>query len=70
MAANSDIQKGGNEPSIDFNDTLLTTRAILEGMRKFGVKKMFFASTSAVYGEMLDVELTEITGGLRGKTCF
>lgn len=64
LAANSDIQKGGKEPSIDFNDTLLTTRALLEGMRKAGVKKMFFASTSAVYGEMPDVELTETTGGL------
>lgn len=64
LAANSDIQKGGKEPGIDFNDTLLTTRAILEGMRKANVKKMFFASTSAVYGEMLDVELTETTGGL------
>lgn len=29
MAANSDIQKGGKEPSIDFNDTLLTTRTLL-----------------------------------------
>lgn len=64
LAANSDIQKGGKEPSIDFNDTLLTTRTILEGMRKTNVKKLFFASTSAVYGEMLDVELTETTGGL------
>ena len=64
LAANSDIQKGGKEPSIDFNDTLLTTRALLEGMRKAEVKKMFFASTSAVYGEMLDVELTETTGGI------
>lgn len=64
MAANSDIQKGGREPSIDFNDTLLTTRSLLEGMRKSGVKKLFFASTSAVYGEMPDVELTETTGGL------
>lgn len=64
LAANSDIQKGGKEPSIDFNDTFLTTRALLEGMRKANVKKMFFASTSAVYGEMLDVELTETTGGL------
>ena len=64
LAANSDIQKGGREPSIDFNDTLLTTRTILEGMRKAGVKKFFFASTSAVYGEMLDMELTETTGGL------
>lgn len=65
MAANSDIQKGGKEPSIDFNDTLLTTRAILEGMRKYSVKKIFFASTSAVYGEMLDVKLSEITGGIK-----
>lgn len=64
LAANSDIQKGGKDPSIDFRDTLLTTRAILEGMRRYGVKKLFFASTSAVYGEMPDVELTEITGGL------
>ncbi len=64
LAANSDIQKGGREPSIDFNDTLLTTRALLEGMRKADVKKLFFASTSAVYGEMLDVDLTETTGGL------
>ncbi len=64
LAANSDIQKGGKEPSIDFNDTLLTTRAILESMRKHDVKKLFFASTSAVYGEMLDVELTETTGGI------
>ena len=65
MAANSDIQKGGKEPSIDFNDTLLTTRAILEGMRKADVKKLFFASTSAVYGEMPDVELNEDTGGIK-----
>lgn len=64
LAANSDIQKGGREPLIDFNDTLLTTRALLEGMRKAGVNKMFFASTSAVYGEMPDVELTEKTGEL------
>lgn len=65
LAANSDIQKGGKEPFIDFNDTLLTTRTLLEGMRKANVKNMFFASTSAVYGEMPDVYLTEKTGGLK-----
>ena len=65
MAANSDIQKGGKEPAIDFNDTLLTTRALLEGMRKAAVKNMFFASTSAVYGEMLDVVLNEEIGGIK-----
>ena len=36
-----------------------------EGMRKYNVKNMFFASTSAVYGEMLDVKLTETTGGIK-----
>lgn len=65
MAANSDIQKGGKEPSIDFNDTFLTTRALLEGMRKADVKNIFFASTSAVYGEKLDEILTEETGGIK-----
>lgn len=64
LAANSDIQKGGKEPSIDFNDTLLTTRALLEGMRKFNVKKMFFASSSAIYGDMKDQLLNESTGGV------
>lgn len=65
LAANSDIQKGGRDPSVDFNDTLLTTRALLEGMRKAGVSNLFFASTSAVYGEILDVKLTETTGGIK-----
>ncbi len=64
MAANSDIQKGGKDPAIDFNDTFLTTRTLLEGMRKANVKNLFFASTSAVYGELPDVKLTELTGGL------
>lgn len=65
LAANSDIQKGGKEPSIDFNDTLLTTRTILESMRRHNVPNLFFASTSAVYGEKVDEVLTEATGDLR-----
>ena len=65
MAANSDIQKSANDPSIDFNDTLLTTRVLLESMRKNNVKNIFFASTSAVYGEMPDIVLNEETGGLK-----
>lgn len=64
LAANSDIQKSAKDPSIDYRNTLLTTRTILEAMRKTSVKKLFFASTSAVYGEMLDITLSEDTGGL------
>lgn len=65
MAANSDIQKSANDTSIDFNDTLFTTRVLLESMRKNNVKNIFFASTSAVYGEMPDIVLNEETGGLK-----
>ena len=65
MAANSDIQKSANDTSIDFNHTLLTTRVLLESMRKNNVKNIFFASTSAVYGEMPDIVLNEETGGLK-----
>ena len=64
LAANSDIQKGGKEPGIDFHNTFLTTQVLLECMRIFNIKKLFFASTSAVYGEKLGVSLREDCGGL------
>jgi len=51
LAANSDIRAGGDCPDIDLNRTFLTTYRVLEAMRKYGVKKLVFASTSAVYGE-------------------
>ncbi len=65
LAANCNIQMSGRDPEIDFRDTLLTTHCILEGMRKHGVKKLFFASTSAVYGNHGNVALTEETGGIK-----
>lgn len=64
LAANSDIQKGGTNPNIDFNDTFLTTYTLLESMRKFNIKNLFFASTSAVYGNKPNTLLTEDIGDL------
>jgi len=52
LAANSDIQASANDPSIEFYATCSTTWSVLSSMRKSGVKKFFFASSSAVYGEM------------------
>ena len=63
LAANSDIQKGGRMPSVDFNDTFMTTYSTLEFMRKNEFKKLFFASTSAIYGDKKEL-LTETLGGL------
>lgn len=64
LAANSDIQKGSNDPTVDYNLTFNTTFNVLQCMREFGVKKFFFASTSAIYGETYD-QLTENYGPLR-----
>ncbi|MBD9625267.1 NAD-dependent epimerase/dehydratase family protein [Ensifer sp. ENS06] len=51
MAANSDIARSHESPSIDLDRTFMTTFRVLEAMRKNGVKQIVFASTSAIYGE-------------------
>lgn len=65
LAANSDIQASAQNPVIEYQNTYTTTFNLLECMRLHGVKKMFFASTSAVYGEKTDELLTETTADLR-----
>lgn len=64
LAANSDIQKSGVSPEIDFINTFSTSYGVLEAMRRKQVKKLFFASTSAVYGEKTDTKLSEDVGEL------
>lgn len=63
MAANSDIQKGGKDPIVDYELTFTTTFNVLQCMRKYNVKQLVFASTSAIYGETNDI-LTENYGPL------
>jgi UDP-glucose 4-epimerase len=64
LAANSDIQKSGQDPSIDLHNTFSTTVSILDAMRKHGVKELMFASSSAVYGDKSEM-LKEDAGDLR-----
>ena len=64
LAANSDIQKGGKDPMVDYNQTFNTTFNVLQLLKEFEIKKFFFASTSAIYGETYDV-LNEDYGPLK-----
>lgn len=64
LAANSDIQKGGKDPMVDYQLTFNTTFQMLQLMKEFGIKKFFFASTSAIFGETYDV-LNEDYGPLK-----
>lgn len=59
LAANSDIQASANEPMIEYRNTYSTTVVLLECMRRTGVKRFFFASTSAVYGDLMGSEVSE-----------
>ena len=59
LAANSDIQASAQSPMIEYKNTYSTTFILLECMRQCGVKKLFFSSTSAVYGEQMGAEVSE-----------
>jgi UDP-glucose 4-epimerase len=64
MAANSDISAGVIDSSIDLKDTFMSTFAVLEAMKKFDIGVLNFASSSAVYGDMGDVAISETSAPL------
>ena len=64
LAANSDIQASASNPAVEYRNTYTTTFSILECMRKYGTKQLFFASTSAIYGDKRGVKLREDTPDL------
>ena len=64
LAANSDIQASAVNPDVEYRNTYTTTYNVLYCMRKYGIKKLFFASTSAVYGDKRVVILDENTPNL------
>lgn len=51
MAANSDISQGAARTDVDMQNGTIATYNVLEAMRVAKVKKLIFASTSAIYGE-------------------
>ena len=64
LAANSDIPAGIEDPQVDLHDTFLTTYQLLRLARQLGVKRFMFASSSAIYGDLGEAEITEDIGPL------
>jgi len=64
LAANSDIPAGLADPGVDLKDTFLTTFSVVNAMKAHCLKKLFFASTSAIYGDLGETVLTENVGPL------
>jgi UDP-glucose 4-epimerase len=63
MAASSDISAGIADPSVDLQNTFMTTFNTLALMREFKIPQLAFASSSAVYGDLGDI-LREDSGPL------
>ena len=64
LAANSDIPAGVADVNVDLKDTFLTTVEILRCMKDQKIRKLYFASSSAIYGDLGDKPLHENIGPL------
>ena len=64
LAANSDIPAGVADCDVDLKDTFLTTVEILRCMKNNNIGKIYFASSSAIYGNLNDQPLHEDIGPL------
>ncbi|WP_419826739.1 NAD-dependent epimerase/dehydratase family protein [Sphingomonas sp.] len=64
LAANSDIPAGIADPAIDLQRTFLTTFGTLAVMRRFGIGRLHFASSSAIYGDFGETVIHEDIGPL------
>lgn len=62
LAANSDIPAGIEDSGVDLKDTFMTTYHLLNVLKKLGVRKLAFASSSAIYGDHGSEPLTEDLG--------
>jgi UDP-glucose 4-epimerase len=64
LAANSDIAISYQIPEIDFCNTFQTTFEVMNMAKKFNIKNIVFASTSAIYGNTNKL-ITEDLGPLK-----
>jgi len=64
LAANPDVKLGAENTRVHLEQNVLATFSVLEAMRKTGVRRIAFTSTSTVYGEADVVPTPEDFGPL------
>lgn len=65
IAANPDVKLGAENTRVHLDQNMLATYNLLEGMRKAGIKRIAFTSTSTIYGEADVVPTPEDYGPLK-----
>lgn len=64
LAANPEVRTGETDPGAHYDRNVAVTWAVLEGMRRHGVPRLRFTSTSTVYGEATVMPTPEDYGPL------
>ncbi len=64
LAANSDIPAGIANSGIDLRDTFMSTYSMIEAAHAMAVPDFYFASSSAIYGDLGDTRIGEAAGPL------
>lgn len=64
LAANPDVKLGAENTRVHLDQNVLATYNLLEAMRKTGVNKIAFTSTSTIYGEATVIPTPENYGPL------
>ena len=65
LAANSDIREGSKDLTRDLHLTFMTTFQVMKNADPKEVKKIFFSSTSAIYGDMGATKIHEEASPLK-----
>jgi len=64
LGANTDIPGGNQDVRLDLENCTIATHNLLEAMRATGIRRLLFASSSAVYGEAPIIPTPEDVGPL------
>lgn len=71
LACNSDISKGSQDPSLDFQQTIIATFNLLQEMRRKNITRLvFFSSGSGVYGNVKKKFTSESYGPLQPESMY
>jgi UDP-glucose 4-epimerase len=70
LAANADISRGVEDPTLDFEHSIVATFSMLSAMRHHGVKRLVYTSGSGVYGDRGRSYLSETHGPLEPVSMY
>ncbi len=70
LAANADIARGVEDPTLDFENSIVATFSMLRAMRHHGITKLVYTSGSGVYGDRGATFIPETHGPLEPVSMY